>query len=344
MNIFLDIGHPAHVHYFRHFIKQMEARGHLFYITARDREPVFHLLRAFDIPFVSRGKGAENRLGKIIYLIKTVWQQYRRARHFKPDLFIDFSTIYSGPAARILNKPYITYTDTEHTTTYRRLIKPFCTAVYTPQCFRINLGHNHFRFNGLLELASLQSFKPDENFFSMAGLKQGEPFSVIRFVEWNALHDKGKHGFSDESKIKLVQRLQTYGKIFLSAEGRVPASLEPLRLKLPPEKLHQLLYHASIVVSEGATTACEAALLGTPVVYLSELVPGYLTYLEQKYALLFIFGTSLPRQKAAIDHCEKLALNGEIKKKNREQAVLFKSNHLDMTWFMMEVAERWTDK
>ncbi len=38
MRILVDIGHPAHVHFFKNFIWEMEKRGHEFIVTARDKD------------------------------------------------------------------------------------------------------------------------------------------------------------------------------------------------------------------------------------------------------------------------------------------------------------------
>ena len=68
MKILIDIGHPAHVHYFRNFIKIMKSRGHKLLVVARDREVVYDLLNYYSIEFISRGKGNDTRFGKIIYM------------------------------------------------------------------------------------------------------------------------------------------------------------------------------------------------------------------------------------------------------------------------------------
>ncbi|MDD1696935.1 MAG: DUF354 domain-containing protein, partial [Methanoregula sp.] len=34
----IDIGHPAHVHFFKYLIRNMEKNGHVVKITARDKE------------------------------------------------------------------------------------------------------------------------------------------------------------------------------------------------------------------------------------------------------------------------------------------------------------------
>ncbi|MFW5804449.1 MAG: DUF354 domain-containing protein, partial [bacterium] len=35
MKILIDIGHPAHVHYFKNFITKMSQKGHSFIVIAR---------------------------------------------------------------------------------------------------------------------------------------------------------------------------------------------------------------------------------------------------------------------------------------------------------------------
>ncbi len=136
MKIFIDIGHPAHVHYFRNFIKIMEGKGHEFLVIARDRQYVFDLLRAYEIDFISRGKGGNGALSKLWYLKVTSIKQYFRARSFKPDMFLDFGTIYSALASLILRKPHLVFEDTENASLYRLLYKPFVTEIFTPECFQ----------------------------------------------------------------------------------------------------------------------------------------------------------------------------------------------------------------
>jgi predicted glycosyltransferase len=341
LKLFLDIGHPAHVHYFRHFIKIMESRGHRFYITARQREHVGELLEAYDIPFTNRGKGGTTIVGKLLYLIKTVFQQYFRALGFRPDIFIDFSTIYSGPAAWLLRKPYLTFTDTENTRLYRRLIQPFCSAVYTPLCFKDNLGSTHVRFNGLMEMASISCFNPNPQVYNLLGLEAGAPFAMVRFVDWKALHDRGKKGFSDAQKVILVQRLAAHGQVLISSEGPLPESLERYRVTLPAHMIYDVLFYASVFVGESATMASEAALLGTPSLFVSDFQLGYLQYLEKTGGLVHNFGSSLNEQQAAISMSETLMLRPHDREKNREEAQAFLNRHIDVTQFMVDVAEEW---
>lgn len=92
MRILIDTGHPATVHYFRNFIKIMLAKGHKFCISARDKEVTHQLLDHYKIPYYSRGKGKNSLIGKFSYIPEADFNVYKRARNFKPDLFLSFGS------------------------------------------------------------------------------------------------------------------------------------------------------------------------------------------------------------------------------------------------------------
>ena len=51
MKILIDILHPAHVHFFKNFVWEMEKRGHEFFIAAREKEMSLELLKAYNFPY-----------------------------------------------------------------------------------------------------------------------------------------------------------------------------------------------------------------------------------------------------------------------------------------------------
>jgi uncharacterized protein len=66
---------------------------------------------------------------------------------------------------------------------------------------------------------------------------------------------------------------------------RCRPELEPFRLQLPPHLVHHLLAFASLYVGESATMASEAAILGTPSLYVSSSFRGYIQEQEERYGL-----------------------------------------------------------
>jgi len=75
MKILIDIGHPAHVHYFKNFIRIMQTNGSRFMITSRNKEIAHYLLKKHNIPFLDRGKGRRSVIGKAIYYLDLAWNR-----------------------------------------------------------------------------------------------------------------------------------------------------------------------------------------------------------------------------------------------------------------------------
>ena len=49
MRILTQVGHPAHVHFFKHFVWDMEKRGHKILICATNKDVALSLLDAFGL-------------------------------------------------------------------------------------------------------------------------------------------------------------------------------------------------------------------------------------------------------------------------------------------------------
>jgi uncharacterized protein len=288
MRILVDLGHPAHVHYFKHFISIMQENGHQFLITARNKEITFVLLKNLNLPFFNRGKGGSNIFSKILYIPKADLFIYRKALTFKPDIFLSFSSTYAAHASKLYGKPHITLDDTEHAKFELLMYPPFTDTILNPSCFTKKLGTKQILYNSYTELLYLHKdhFTPNHKVLDLLGIKQNEDFAMVRFVSWKASHDITQKGLSNAEKIDLVQFLAKKTRVFVSSEGKLPESIKNYQFSIPPEYMHDALAFASIYVGEGGTTASEAALLGTPAVYINNLSMGYIED-EKKAGLLF---------------------------------------------------------
>ena len=132
---------------------------------------------------------------------------------------------------------------------------------------------------------------------------------LLRFVSWSASHDVGQHGI--RNKIDLVKKLEKYGRVFISSEETLPSELREYSLKLSPEKIHDVLYFAHLYLGEGGTMATEAALLGTPALFVSSLAGtmGNFIELEKKYGLMY----SYKDPDRAVDHAIELLHQNKLK-------------------------------
>jgi uncharacterized protein len=287
MRIFIDIGHPAHVHYFRNFIEIMQCKGHDFFISARNKEVSQILLEKYNIPYFSRGKGSNNIVGKLAYLLRADLLLYRKAHYFNPDLFLSFASPYAAHIAKLLGKPHISLTDTENAKLGILSFAPFTDCILTPASFQKDFGMKHIRFNGFMELCYLHPnyFTPDPAIIQTLGITEKERYAFLRFVSWSANHDIGHSGIPDQSKIDLVRELSKRARIYISSEGKIPMELERYKINVSPERIHDVLSNASIYIGEGATMASECAMLGTPAIYVNTLSSGTLAK-QQNYGLL----------------------------------------------------------
>jgi uncharacterized protein len=341
MRILIDIGHPSHVHYFKNFIKIMEAKGHIFFVSARDRSIIHDLLNKYKIDFWSRGKGYNNVPGKFFYMLLADIKLYRKSRKFKPDIFISFASPYAAQVAWLSGKPHIVLDDTEHTRFAPFFYKPFSKTILTPSCYQKNLGRKHIRFNSLTELLYLHKnyYSPDQKTLQRLGLSHSEKFVFLRFVAWKALHDQGHKGLDLDTKIKLVGLLESKGyRIFISHESeKIEPALEKYVIRISPETIHDVLHFADLVVSEGGTMASEAAILGTTVIYVNSLpVMGYLKE-EQKMSLLYPFKSST----GVIEKVQELLSIRNLKELNIPRKDKLLEGKIDITAFLVWFVEQY---
>lgn len=287
MKILFDIGHPGHVHLFKHMARLFQQAGIEVYFAAREKEFEIDLLKKEGFPFVSFGKHYKSLVGKIWGLAKFDFKMFLLGLRFKPDLFVSHGSIYAAHAAFLLRKKHLAIEDTGNME-QTRLHMPFTDVILTPDVYPHDLGSIQRRFGGYLEIAYLhpEFFEPDPKIYEWLGLAVGEKFAIVRFVGWNATHDVGQKGLSNEDKVRLVEKLSAEMKVYISSEAELPDALLPYRFPIPPDKFHHALYFADIVVSEGATVASEAGVLGTPAIYINSIPITYCQD-QEKYGLVF---------------------------------------------------------
>jgi len=294
--ILIDILHPAHVHFFRNAIRELRDRGNSVLITSRDKDITHRLLDLYGIDFIPLSTEAGSRILLARELFLRNAKLFGIVRRERPDALASIggtSTAQVGFIARTRN---LIFYDTENATISNLISYPFASEIITPDCYkgRVPKG-KHLKYPGYHELAYLHPdrFTPDPEVLRANGVNPDEPFSVVRFVSWKALHDAKAGGFSVEQKLNLVMALEKFGKVYITSEKPMPDSLERFRLPIPPREIHHLLAFARLFIGESATMASESAILGTPFVYLDPVGRGYTDEQEKRYGLGFNFR---PRQ------------------------------------------------
>jgi len=287
LRILIDVGHPAHVHLFKHFVWEIQKRGADLLFTARDKENTIDLLKAYGLPYCKIGPHYHSLLQKAYGMLKNDFKIFRITRKFNPNILLSHGSIYAAQVSFLLNKPHISMEDTGNMEQIR-LYKPFTQAILTPSCLKKNLGKKQIRYLGYHELAYLYPsyFQADRHVLDELNIKENEKFMLFRFVAWGATHDIGKYGLSPTEKSKIINELSNYSRIFISSESELPEDLRRYKICVSPEKIHSVLYYATVVVSEGAKIAGEAAVLGVPNIFINAQSLSCLEELKNKYQLV----------------------------------------------------------
>jgi predicted glycosyltransferase len=174
-------------------------------------------------------------------------------------------------------------------------------------------------------------------------VNEGEKFVIIRFSAQTATHDFGYAGIPLEYKIKCVEEFQKNAKVFISSEAHPGAYLEKFLIKIPPEKMPDALCYAALVYSEGAKTASEASLLGTPAIYVDFKGRDYTREQEKKYGTIFNFGSSKNDYKQSIQKGVDVLNKVNVKQEWREKRKKILNDNIDITAFMVWFIENYPE-
>lgn len=341
MKCIIDIGHPAHVHYFKNIVKILEGKGYSFHFTLRERDSTVALMDKYGFNYTKRGKGGKNIITKLLLMPVMDFKVYKAAREFKPDLFISFASPYAAQVAWLMGKPHITFDDTEHAVFAHKLYRPFSSVVLSPSCYYKPIEKKQLLFNSFMELCYLHPnyFSPDKTVLSELDITNGERYCILRFVSWDANHDVGQKGLDFPTKINLVNELSKHCKVFISSEGALPDELLKYKLNIHPSSLHNALFFASLYIGEGSTTASEATVLGTPALYINSLVVGYCKEQEEKYGMLFQFKENIGIIEKAVEILSSNNSKEDFKKKRDTML----SEKIDPTAFMVWFVENYPE-
>lgn len=339
MRFVVDILHPAHVHFFRNFIREMEGRGHQFLVTARDKEMTLELLRAFDIEHHVLSRQASGvRLGAEL-AVRTA-RFWSVARHFRPDYLLGIMGPTIALAGKVLSSRTVIFYDTEMARVTNWFAYPLADLVCTPECYQGEIGPQQVRYAGYHELAYLHPlrFTPSREVLARNGLGDGRPIYVLRFVSWQASHDVGERGWSARGRLEVARQLAARGHLLVTSEGPLPEELAPYRSTVPPADIHHVLAFADLVIGESATMASESAVLGTHAVFVSRTGRGYTSEQESRYGLVHCFTDD--QEDEALRRVSELLARSDLKTDASRRRTRLLEEKIDVTAWMVDLFER----
>lgn len=345
MNILIDIGHPAHVHLYRNTYFELQKRGHMVSVTVKDIPIAKKLLEHYGIPYLSIGEKYDSLLSKGWGQLKNNLSIWRFVRKNKIELGLGTSMTLAHISAVTKMKSIILDDDDDAVEPlFVKYGHPFCDVVLSPQRTPRKTPKAIF-IDSYHELAYLHPnhFTPNPEVLNYAGLKQGEPYFILRFNAFKAHHDKGEGGLSIEYKRKLVKMLSAHGKVFITTERNIDKEFKEYQLSIPPEKIHSFIYYATMLVGDSQTMTSEAAVLGTPAIRCNTFVDRihYLNEEEKCYGLTY--GFHLDELEQMFKKIEELISMSDLKtewKYRREKLLNEKIDYTKfLTWFVENYPE-----
>ena len=343
MRVLIDIGHPAHVHFFKNAISELQRHGHEIIVTSRRKEFALDLLDALNLkhyPLSSLKKGGLISLG--FELIKRNIGLYKVIRKHRPDIMAAIGGVNIAQIGKLTRTPSLVYYDTENAKLQNAITYPFASCVLVPRCYETWVPRKrHVRYAGYHELAYLHPkyFKADRDIAIDSGLDPDRNNFLLRLVSWQANHDVGENGLSTELVIKLINKLAGLGHVMISSESGLPESLQQYSYKGRVENIHHLMAFCTAHVGESATMASESAVLGVPAMYIANTGRGYTNEQEKRYHLVSNIATlTWETIEPALD---KILQTPQQTWRERKQQLL--EDTIDVTQYIVDCIESWPD-
>lgn len=345
MRILIDIGHPAHVHLLRYTSGELKKHGHYVFFSVRDIPVAKRLMDCYGMEYIDLGKKKDSIFGKGMTIlsqdIQLLWYVWKN----KIDIGLSSGIVLSHVSKLSKIKSFLW--DDDDDAAEPLVVKyghPFSEVVFTPSAIKRHTTKAIY-YAGCHELAYLHPnhFKPDTTVLREIELTEGEKFFILRFVAFKGHHDVNQKGISFEQKHKIVNLLTHYGKVIITSEREIEPEFEQYRLPVPPEKIHSLMYYATMFIGDSQTMTSEAAILGVPALKCNTFA-GKLSVpneLEQKYGLCYAYHPD--DFEKFYEHIERLLKQPDLKEEWMKKRKKFLQEKIDVsaffTWFIENYPE-----
>ena len=355
MRILIDINHPAHVHLTRNMYYELVKRGHEVIVTCKDIPSAQALLDLYHIPYINIGHKDDSLAKKGLDQLVYNWRIWKLVHKHKIELGIG-SSINIAHVSKLskMSSIILDDDDDEVEPLFAKYAHPFADVVLSPM-ETPRATKKVVYYPAYHELAYLhpKRFVPDASVLDDAGIRyerneQGEvvnvePYFVMRFNAFKAHHDVGVVGLTIENKRRMVKLLSQHGKVFITTERNIDEEFLPYQLRVPQDKVHSLLYYATMFVGDSQTMTSEVAVLGTPSIRCNTFV-GRIHYLEEEeHRYRLTYGFRPDASEAMFEKVEELLAMGgaELKAEwNKRRAVLL-NEKIDYTAFQVWFVENW---
>jgi len=350
MNILFELNHPAHFHLFKNAALKLQSRGYKIAFVVKQKDVLLDLVKEYASKINIFNRTNKNKasgfLNNIKWLIESDKKLFSFASGFKPDILLGTNFSFTH-YAKLFNKPAILWNEDDAKVIIQGALisYPFTSYIISPvSCNSYLWEKKTIHYQGYHELSYLHpnTFFPDQSILTDS-IDIKKPYSILRFSELSAHHDKGKSGITTGIAQHLIKILLGKGNVYITSERKLDPQFEKYRIGLDPSKIHHALYYADMYIGDSQTMAAEAAVLGTPSVRFNDFVGklGYLEELEHKYQLTYGIKTSEPEK--LYQKIEELLNTPNLKQKYQKRRQKMLADKIDVTAFMVWFIENYPE-
>jgi uncharacterized protein len=345
MNILIDIGHPAHVHYYRNLAKELTANGHKVVWTVKNLPVAQKLLDFYGFNCIVFPKKTDGLIGKVLRQLQYGYKLWRICKKENIQVAIGTSVTVAH-VSKISKVKSIVFDDDDDDVQplVTKYVNPFATSLVSPDVLAGKRKRKDtIYYSGYHELAYLhpKRFTPHPNILKEVGISEGERFFIMRFNVFKAHHDVGISGLSLEQKLRLIEILKPHGRIFITTERSIEPELKEYQMPVSPEKIHSLMAFTTIFLGDSQTMTSEAAVLGTPSLRCN-FFAGRISYLEEqekKYGLTYAFTPE--RFDDFVNKLNELLKTPNLKEEWHKRREVMLSEKIDVTAFWVWFIENY---
>ncbi len=345
MNILIATGHPAQIHNFRVVREQLIKRGHNVFWAASKKDISDYLLNTYGIKYTQLKRPRKGVLSKAIVLFYNAWITVKVIYKYKIDFVV--SRVNPGVVlgSFLMGKKQIGMSDTEAAGIYDSIFSKFLGALITSTSFMRTLRKDQIRINANIEMFYLHPnyFKhKKEEVYRLLGIPVDTPYVILRFVSGTAFHDQGHKNFTETNKQKLVESITPFAQLFISSEDKLSNFLKPYQIKIPYERMHDVLAEATLFFGEGASMASEAAMLSTPAIYVNDLWAGSIND-ETRAGLVYSYKIDEQSQIASIEKAIELLKLPHLKSISNKKHIEYTKRMIDPVSFLIWFIENYPE-
>ena len=290
MKYLFFLGHPAHFHLFKNIILRLNKNGHQTKVLIKSKDILERLCIDNSLPY--NNILPKTRGDSLLSIAKSFLIKYygigKVIRLFKPHILLgsDPTLPHLG---KLFNIPSFVFSedDADIIPQFAKIAYPFVDVIISPySCNAGKWNNKKISYNGYHKLAYLHPsvFTPDKS--KIDSLGKGDYF-ILRLTNLAAYHDEDRTGINKKILRRVIQILEPYGSVYITAERTLEAEFEKYRLSVDSNLIHHILYYAKLFIGDSQSMAVESALLGTPGIRFNDFAQeiGVLNELERKYHL-----------------------------------------------------------